>query len=321
MADPVANDKPRPSVPETDQGFAAERVLRYLRSSVVPSLPDSFGGDPETLLSESAAHGDLQAVIMAAMNVAPHLDRAAFTESTTVADVVAWIGPDVALLDGAGDTGLVERPRGSYATAAATLRPVSEHDVELAYHASLGVRSAHRWRFRGQTPSPEQFRREFFSPATFVQFSVVAATRPDGPTVGVVSAYNANLSDGVAYVAFQRFDESYAEPVSGGRPTTKGLMVEGLLVFFQYLFDHFTFRKIYVEVPEYNLSLFEQGAGQIFEKEGELADHLYFGDRYWSQLIFALYRETWDEVAEAFRGRWPSSHGTTHRVAGTPGRT
>lgn len=83
--------------------------------SCVPGLPDAFGADPEALLFEPAAHGDVQAVIMAAMNVAPHLDRAAFTESTTIADVVAWIGPDVAVLDGDGGTGPVERPRGSYA--------------------------------------------------------------------------------------------------------------------------------------------------------------------------------------------------------------
>lgn len=85
-------------------------------------------------------------------------------------------------------------------------------------------------------------------------------------------------------------------------------MIEGIFVFIQYLFDHFDFQKIYLEVPEYNLSLFAGGIGSLLEQEGCFRDHLYYGDRRWDMLMFALYRSSWEAVADGFRGRWPEGH-------------
>lgn len=292
-------------------------AIAYLKRCV-PTLQNDFGADRNDLLSESAPHSDVQAVIMAVMNIVPDLDRAAFQRSTTIADISAWIERGLAARG--GDQGrVVGRPRGSYATASATLRPVTEQDVLPAYMSSLEPVSAHRWRFRGQTPSPEQFRSILFSPATFTQFAVVEVGRRDGPSIGLVYAYECELSNGTVRVAFQRFSAGRSGQADEGHTSSHGLMVDGLMIFIQYLFDHFTFRKIYIEVPEYNLSLFEYAGGEIFVKEGELRDHLYFGDRYWSEVIFALYRESWDRIADAFRGEWPEDHGHTFKVAGTPG--
>ncbi len=297
-----------------DDESARAAVLHYLRSCV-PTLPPEFGEHANDRLMRAMAHADAQAVIMATMNIVPHVDRSAFSDLTTIADLVEWIAPELTI----GADKLEEpvtRPRGSYATAAATLRPIFEEDVLPAYEASIDPRLAHRWRFRGQTPSLERFRAELFSPAILVQFTVIKSDDPERHGVGIVNAYDADLSDGVVSVAFHRFVHN---DDGGGLADNRGLMVEGILILIQYLFDHFTFRKVYIEVPEFNLDLFEHGKGEIFQKEAHLRDHFYYGDRYWSQIVFALYRERWDAVAEPFRGEWPESHGNTHLIGTTPG--
>ncbi len=267
-------------------------------NQTIPGLPDGFGESLTDRLFDCVAHGQAQAIIMASMNLVPHLDRTSFIESTTIADLVAWLGPELPVT-GASRGSRVQRPRGSYATAAATLRPIIDSDLQQSYLASLDPRNAHRWRFRGQTPSPDDFRRSFFAPGVLAQFAVVPTEAESNAALGIVSAYDADLTNGYASVAFQRF-ESATPDASRDR----GLMIDGFLVFIQYLFDHFNFRKIYLEIPEYNLCLFEGGARDILVEEGRLKDHLYYGDRYWDQCIHALYRARWEEVADPFRGAW-----------------
>ena len=132
---------------------------------------------------------------------------------------------------------------------------------------------------------------------------MVVATESNGAPVGVVSAYNAEPTAGHCYVAMQRVLHDDNEGLN-----TKGLMVEGFFVFVQYLFDHFDFRKLYLEIPEYNRTLIAGGPNSLLVQEGELKDHCYYGDRMWSQFIYALYRAKWEEVAPAFRGDWPADH-------------
>jgi len=88
-------------------------------------------------------------------------------------------------------------------------------------------------------------------------------------------------------------------------PATRGLMVEGFLVFVQYLFDHFDLLKVYLEVPEFNRSLVAGTEGTLLLREGELRDHHYFGDRRWALFVYALYRRKWEEFAPHYRGDWP----------------
>lgn len=63
-----------------------------------------------------------------------------------------------------------------------------------------------------------------------------------------------------------------------------------------------------LEVPECNVSLFPNRSAGLLVEEARLRDHLYYGDRHWDMLHLALYRDTWDGVADAFRGRWPDGH-------------
>jgi hypothetical protein len=171
--------------------------------------------------------------------------------------------------------------------------------VDALYFASLEPQVAHRWRFRGRTPAPNEFRDNLFDPGVLAQFMVVQADTDD--PIGLVSSYQASMVAKHCFVAFQRLRTNDDGP-------TGGLMIEGLLIFVQYLFDHFDFHKVYFEVPEYNASLFARGPGAIVEEEGRFKDHLYYGDRTWDMLTFALYRARWESVADGFRGLWPDDH-------------
>jgi len=233
----------------------------------------------------------MSGLVLAVQRLAPHVSADAFTDQTTVGDVLAWIG--------AADASkpLTPPPRGSYQSRNTTIRPVEAGDIEALYRASLRPQSSHRWRFRGRTPSPREFEQTLFADDVLAQFVVVEAA--SGAPVGLVVGYDPDMVAGHCAVATQRvWDHS----------TGSGLMFEGTLVLVQYLFDHFTFRKLYFDVPEFNLDLFGDARGRLLVEEGRLIDHYYYGDRYWDRVTFGLYRSSWDEVADGFRGSWPDGH-------------
>jgi RimJ/RimL family protein N-acetyltransferase len=275
---------------------AAERLKRR-----IPTLPDGFGDDPGRPVADLLAHSELQAVALALQQLAPHVDRAALLSDATVGDLLAWID--------ASDVPPAEaRPRpqrGSYRTASVYLRPLQEADVPVLYGTSLDPRLAHRWRFRGHTPSPEEFRARLFSPDTLAQFMVVATAAPPAEPIGLVTAYRADLVANHCAIGLQRC------AVGDERTQGEGLMIEGFFVFVQFLFDHFGFQKLYLELPEFNRSLIGGGPASILDLEGTLSDHYFYGDRLWAQFIYALRRSTWEEVAPAFRGEWPEGHFTS----------
>ncbi len=265
-------------------------ILRQLQQ-LVPNLSDDLFADTRTPLSEKVPHSQLRMLVLAVQKLAPHVSAEAMTAHTTGEDVLAWIR-------GAEDDRSVgPPPRGSYRSQNTTLRPLEPGDIDVLYRATLRPQSAHRWRFRGRTPSPQEFEHVLFGNDVLAQFIVVdvAGDKP----VGLVVGYDPDMSAGHCAVAIQRAWED---------PRSAGLMFEGVLVLVQYLFDHFTLRKLYLDVPEYNLSLFGSSPGPLLVEEGRLAEHYYFGDRYWDRITFAIYRSTWDTLAEGFRGRWPEGH-------------
>ena len=277
-------------------GVDGDRVLAFLKERI-PSVPDDLLDDPGASVPDRLTHQELQMLIFAAQRAAPHLTREAFEAGFTAGDLVAWVAP--ALAAPQSGAGADRPPRGSYRSSSTTLRPVVPEDVDALYVASLEPQVAHRWRFRGRTPSPAEFHDRLFSPAVLAQFIVVdLETRS---SVGLVTAYDADPYGGHCAVAFQRL-------ATAADRASRGLMMEGVFVFVQYLFDHFDFRKVYFEVPEYNASLLATGAGSLLAEEGRLRGHLYYGDRTWDLITYALYRTEFESVADGFRGHWPPGH-------------
>jgi RimJ/RimL family protein N-acetyltransferase len=278
-------------------GAAAVRDPQSVLIAMVPGLTDRHFASRDQPLSELVAHAQVQGVAAAVSQLNPNVSRQALLADPTWNDVFAWL-EDVA--EDGSPPAATRPPRGSYVSPSTTLRPLSPPDIELLYRASLDPRVNHRWRFRGGTPSPNEFHQALFAPEVVCQYMVVDHATEQ--SVGLVTAYSADHMARHVRIAVQRVLEGDAPPDS------KGLMIEGFFVFVQYLFDHFNFHKLYVEVPEYNLSLFTGGPGALLTVEGRLRDYFYWGDRMWDMYFLALHREAWESVADHFRGVWAPDH-------------
>ena len=171
--------------------------------------------------------------------------------------------------------------RGAYNTGQVALAPVTPQHIEPIYLASLDPHWSYRWRFRGRTLSPEEFRRALFE-GVLAQFVVV--DQATGALVGLVVAYEHHPDAGHCSVGFQR------TAVAEGPAAT----VEGLALFIDYLFTTFRLDRIRAEIPEYNLPVLGGVVESLCEIEGRRTAYYWHNSRAWDQLLIALSRERWE---------------------------
>jgi len=169
------------------------------------------------------------------------------------------------------------------------LRPVVQQDYDVLRLALLSEGMALHWRYRGATPAPEQFVEQLWA-GVLCQFIV---TTPNDPRPrGLVLCYNADLHSGFAYVA--------ATKLSPLDRTT--LVARGFAMFLGYVFDVWAFRKVYAEVPAYNLTQFSSAIGSIMKIEGQLRNHRRLLNRYWDEYTLAIdgvqFHEKYDRFLE-----------------------
>jgi hypothetical protein len=201
-------------------------------------------------------------------------------------------------LGGAGENATAPEPRAAPGSGPALpslrgrnvlLRPVAPEDYHSLHAVELSADLGPRWRFRGATPSPEQWSQATWS-STLAQFLVVG--RRSNKPIGIVAVHQANFQDGYAYMSAAHFEPSRPSPA----------MMIGLAIFLNYVFTCWDFRKLYMEVPEYNYDQFASVVTRYGRLEGRLRDHCYFAGRYWDQLTLAIYRDHWQSVgAKALR--------------------
>ncbi len=163
------------------------------------------------------------------------------------------------------------------------LRPVTPEDYSFLRMMELTEALGVRWRFRGATPSPDQWVRDTSS--MLVHFLVVRSR--DHKPIGVTMVYNYNLRDQFAYLAAASFDPSGRSP----------LLLAGTALLIDYTFKCWPLRKLYMELPEYNLKQFQGATRSLLTEEGRLREHIYYSERFWDVLIFALYRREWKRHA------------------------
>lgn len=159
-------------------------------------------------------------------------------------------------------------------------RPLVPQDLDLLYHEATSFEGGYRWRYRGATPSPADFKRALFD-GVLAQYMAVRAT--SGEPVGLTVAYNANHANGFAYIA----------ALSLERWRGTGLMMEGVSLFVTHVLSTWQFRKLYVEVPAYNVGSFGSAIGSVLHQEGTLRHHEYHAGQYWDLLLLAIYRADW----------------------------
>jgi RimJ/RimL family protein N-acetyltransferase len=159
-----------------------------------------------------------------------------------------------------------------------SLVPVEPRHLDYLYELATHEETGARWRYHGSLPTRDAFIGALWA-GVLAQF--VVQDRKSGTPLGLVVAYNADHRNGFCYVA----------GVMAAPASRSGLGVAALDVFVNYLFHTWNFRKLYAEVPEYNLELLGGGRGPLLKVEGELCAHLYYGAKWWDLLIVAIYRE------------------------------
>jgi len=162
------------------------------------------------------------------------------------------------------------------------LRAVTTADYEFLLKLQTAPENMIRWRYRATTPSPELLVQSLWQ-GVLAQFLV---TRIDtGEPIGLVVAYNPEFRHGYVSLA-AIFEPAYENA---------GWTLEATAVLLAFLFESFPFRKVYLEVIEFNYERLASGAESIFHVEGCQRDHEFHFGRYWHQYVLAIYR---DEFAD-----------------------
>ena len=167
------------------------------------------------------------------------------------------------------------------------LRTITTLDYGLLQAAELSPEVRHRWRYGGTTPSPENWPQVFWQ-GVLAQFLVVRTRGEE--SIGLVNAYGPNFQHGWAYVGATKLQPADCSPY----------MMLGLAIFIEYVFCNWNFRKIYLELPEFNYPQFRSGEGRIFVLEGRLKQHSYYDGRLWDQMLLAIHRDAWYEAGRRF---------------------
>ena len=166
------------------------------------------------------------------------------------------------------------------------MRGVATDDYDWLYDIAVNSDFAHRWRWRGTTPRPDDFIRLLWDDVA-VQYVIETRSGP----VGMVSCYNVNPANGTGYFAAVARPEYH----------DTGLLVEGTVLFLDYVFATLDLRKLYFEVLAENLPAFQSAVGRYLIEEGRLAGHERIGCHYTDLHIFALYRDRWATDGERLR--------------------
>jgi acyl carrier protein/RimJ/RimL family protein N-acetyltransferase len=157
------------------------------------------------------------------------------------------------------------------------LAPVLPPAVPFLYNLAISPDVGYRWRYRGSVPSYQQFEQELWQ-GMLVQFLVesIQTNQPAGHLI----CYNPDLGLGHAYVG-----AAMAGPYLG-----TGIAAEPVQLFINYLFDVWPFRKLYLELPEFNYQQFASAGGRTLRVEARLRNHDYYRGRRWDRLVLAAYR-------------------------------
>gem|GEM_PF-1837663 len=170
------------------------------------------------------------------------------------------------------------------------LRPVLPDDTRLLFGWRADASTLQMLHGNRRMPPFDEFRAELENILRTTN-TLIAEDSASRRAIGYVQGYNANMADGwVLFLAY--FSSPYQNKPHGAEAT---------LLFLNYLFDHFPFRKVYAEVFEYNpqvCKMLERGG---FKEEGRAKEHTFFQDRFWDLINYALWREDWYQLRNRFR--------------------
>lgn len=163
-----------------------------------------------------------------------------------------------------------------------SLRALSVEDLDWLRAAETSEFLAFRWRLRGGHPNPNDFVDQLWS-GLIALFVIEQAG--EGEPVGILSAYQADQRNGHCRVAGARLRANASLDSS---------FMSGLVLFFDYLFGGWPFRKLYLESPEFCLAQFRSAvACGYLTEEARLTEFVFLDDRYWDVVFLSVTRDAW----------------------------
>lgn len=160
------------------------------------------------------------------------------------------------------------------------LHPPSAPIIDHLYH--LASTREIPWEWGGPAETPDAFHRSL-AEQVLVQHAIVE--KRQGLEIGLVTAYDANLFHGFAYVSLVLLPE-YRRKV---------WPLEGALLFANYLFVRYNLRNLYASSSSANFLQFQSGDGSFYEIEGRLKGRLLVDGEPQDLFLLTVSRELWLE--------------------------
>lgn len=165
-------------------------------------------------------------------------------------------------------------------------------DAPFLRQLFLNPTVAPRFRWRGQTPSLEEFTRRA-SEGVLAQWIIEMRDRP--APIGVVIVSDPDFVNGTAFVSI------LADPLARGF----GIMFDGAGAVIDYVFDTWPFRYLYSDVAEESLPQFLSAEGFVFEQDGFRREAMYQSGRYQNMHHLSISADRWrSEVRPVLEAGW-----------------
>lgn len=161
-----------------------------------------------------------------------------------------------------------------------SLRPVSPADYEPLRMAEMDPSISTTWRFRGRTPSPEGHAQVLWA-GVLAQF--IVGDNATQNAAGLVTCYEADHENGVAYLAALRFS-SAVNPLP---------FAEGLVLFVEYIFSQWNFRNLYLDSSSEAVRRYALFSGTLLVEQARLSDYYSTGRGTSDRVILCLSRDSW----------------------------
>ncbi|MDI6872312.1 MAG: GNAT family protein [Bacillota bacterium] len=177
------------------------------------------------------------------------------------------------------------------------LSPVQEGDYPMLYDWFSDRSEAHLWTNVRRPMSLEEFVADAKRRMQHSLMMVVRETSSQTP-VGFFQLYDMALGDGTA--GFMVYMDRHRRSVGYG--------ILAVIEFLSYAFRSYPLRRIYAETYEFNRRSTLLLLGSGFREEGCLRRHLWWEDRYWDLVKYALTREHFETLAQRLLGPWANGN-------------
>ena len=136
--------------------------------------------------------------------------------------------------------------------------------------------------------------------------TLFVADTVSGEAVGYVQAYGISMAEGWCYVSV------YISQAARGQTAGR----EAGLAFFDHLLTDYTFRKLYIDVYEFNRGWLDGSGGEelgLVKEEGHFRGHVRRDGRLWDVHRYAIYRDRWIQIRDFIRALYREGEEQTVR--------